>query len=169
MPAPVIPPMESTALAVCEAVVSAIVAWWEPKPPDSVERAYLIDIEQPVKLKGRKVLVAPDPKLFSQGETATREKDGNDFPVYVLVAEAYRENSGTPPVAWVDDRVKFFESLLKHLGDPRQDETGAGLFAGPLEGVYPSAQESVVGLDLDELRENRLYWGLMAVTYRVHE
>jgi hypothetical protein len=164
-----VPTTTSTAVTIRDAVVAAIRAWWEPTGDDCVEAMTLLDVGQPKKLKGRAVYVSYDPQLFTQPEAADRAADVNDYPIYVLVAECYRDQTGIPPVDWVDERVKFFETLLKWLGDQRETGAVKTEFPADLQDCcYPSAQESITGMDEDEIRD-RLYWALMVITFRVHE
>jgi hypothetical protein len=165
MPAPT---TTSTAIAIRDAVVGIVQAWWTPSAPDTVQAVYLPDSESPNKLPGRRVMVANDPVMVTQPGGATRDSDIYDYPIYVAVVEPYK-GAGNPPVAWIDERVQFFETLLKLLGEARKGEDGAALFTGDLAAVYPNEAESIVAFDLDELRENKLYWGMFAVTYRAHE
>jgi hypothetical protein len=157
----------SVAIAVRDAVVAAVSNYWQPAGNDSVQAAYDVDFDSLKLLAGRKVLVACDPQAMRQSSTATRNDDAYDYPIYVAIAEPYTA-AGNPTAAWMDARVEFYEELFKLLGESRL--SGAtGVLTGEAANCYAVETDPVVVWDADEFRENKLYFGLMVVTYRAHE
>lgn len=94
-------------LTLCDQLVAALVAAWEPVSPSGVERVYfkrIADAEDPnLKLVGRKVYVFPT--HYDNGPEV-RGRDEYLHDVSVLVVERYPD-AGDPPTEWTDERVDF--------------------------------------------------------------
>ena len=157
--------MAATIRLVCDAVVAAIVADWVPTAPDGVERVYLPDTDEAYAVVGRRIFVFPLGQ--AQADIASRAEDRNEFRVGVMLVENYAA-AGTPSREWCDERVDFFDGLYQLLGNPRTPHEDP-LFPAPLAQVYPDDAAIVVSYDADELRDKKLFWSLMELTYRRDE
>lgn len=154
--------MAATGLtAVKNAVVALIEANWTPDDPDSgvVNESYP-DINAD-KFKGRKVYVL---RAARADELATREDDQNDYALALFVVEKYPD-AGKADEEWIDERIAWSEWLLKLVGDVRtvrllQDP------AEPFSGLWPELAELAVALDVEEIKERKLYVSQINVTYR---
>jgi len=153
----------ATIRLLADAVAARIAAGWTPTAPNAVTRVYLPDVEEATRLEGRQVYVA-FPLGYGQAETADRAEDSRDYRVDVLVAECFRGAAGPPPRDWLDERIDFVDGLWRDLGQAR-----AALFAAPFENAYPVRAEVTTAFDPESLREEKLFWSLLELTYRRDE
>jgi hypothetical protein len=111
-------------LLLCDALVAALVADWQPAAPDGAERAYFKRIADAdggdLKLDGRRVVVYP---TDYGNDPASRGEDEFTHTVTVQVFERYPD-AGDPPTEWIDERVDFvYEKIVNgfdysHNGPP---------------------------------------------------
>lgn len=94
-------------LVLCDDLVAALVAAWNPVAPDGAEREYFKRVGDPgnaeAKLTGRQAYVFPTRYAF---EPQQQGEDGITHEVSVLVVERYTD-AGDPPKEWTDERVDF--------------------------------------------------------------
>jgi len=113
-------------ITLCQQVVGAIEASWNPAEPHGVEWDLVktaSDDEVPSdRLSGRRVFVFPtDPDSVY----ATRGEDAYTHRLTVVVAERYDEG-GRPPREWVAERIDFVYEHVVRLLDYGPDGPSAG-------------------------------------------
>lgn len=157
------PPEVARIDAVCDAVVAAIAAAWEPVAPDQVSAPDVPDLEtENMRGRGRQVYVLPGPYT---GNPATRASDSNEYTVYVLVAELYPDG-GVPEPDWRRRRTAFCEWLINDvLGNPRTVRLLA-TDGDPNSGLWPESAEAVVACDFVRLDQTKLFYAELTITYR---
>lgn len=94
-------------LVLCNDLVAALVAAWEPTGSDGAERAYFKRIADAGggahELLGRRVVIYPSDYSL---DGATRGEDEITHTVTADVFERYA-GDGDPPTEWTDERVDF--------------------------------------------------------------
>lgn len=155
--------MASTLLAIADAAVTKVAAWWTKGASDAVSRVYLPDIPDPTDPTGRQVWIVPH--LFGQADIATRAQDRNSFTIYAIFAERFPANTaGEATKAWIDTRVDFVEDVWGLLSDARTT-----LFPSPLEDVVATDSRLVSLYDDDALREDKVFHAILELTYERDE
>lgn len=156
-------------IEVCEAVASFIRTTWTPIAPDAVTRTYGPDIgltpdDDATLLSGRQVFVFP--ASYAVPVQVTRAEVEWRYGVTVLVVERFDqdgETAGTPPVAWMDERIEFVENtIFKPLRD--QDLTLLGSVIPSLAEGGEVAQVNVV-YDLDLFLKHRAFWSQVTLPF----
>jgi hypothetical protein len=153
---------------VAEQVCKALRRLSDPAAGVTVARAYAPDWLAPdywrdnptlqASFTGRRVYV------FSARERHegpfTRAEDINLYTVGVMVLELYTGTDPEPPLDWVDERVGWVEAnVYDRIGDARADPP-------IVEDADPMVQEWVKVYDPDALRQLKLFWSEIHVTYR---
>lgn len=155
--------MASTLLAIADAAVTKVAAWWQPTGDHAVSRVYLPDIPDPTELSGRQVWIVPH--LFGQADIATRAQDRNSFTVYAIFAEKFpAATTGEATKAWTDERVDFIEDVWSLLSDARST-----IFPSPLDDVVATDSRLVSLYDDDALREDKVFHAILELTYERDE
>jgi hypothetical protein len=99
-------------LILCDSLVAALVAYWQPVSPDGAERAYFArsgDADAgELKLTGRRVVIYP---TDYSNDPASRGEDEFAHTVTVDVFERYFD-AGDPPTEWTDERVDFVHAKI---------------------------------------------------------
>lgn len=94
-------------LLLCDALLAALLADWQPSAPDGAERAYFKRIGDAegaeFKLLGRRVVIYP---TDYSNDPASRGEDEFAHSITVDVFERYTDK-GDPPTEWTDERVDF--------------------------------------------------------------
>jgi hypothetical protein len=99
-------------LILCDDLVAALVAAWEPEGDDGAERAYFkrFGDGQAIysKLKGRRVVIFP---TGYTNEPADRGTDEFEHRVSVQILERYVPD-GDPTTEWTDERVDWVYEMI---------------------------------------------------------
>jgi hypothetical protein len=129
----------------CDALAGAI---------PGAERVYEVDLNVE-DMTGRRVLVMP--AAYGFPGPADRGVDLSEFRAVVVVAERYT-GAGSPPVEWVDERVRWVSDNVVALDDARAPDVIPGLFAWESE-VNPV-------YDVEELVRRKLFLSAVFLTAR---
>ncbi len=154
--------MAATVREICDAVVTKVAAFWTPIAPNEVVRTYLPDVTEATGFLGRRVWVAP--LDYGQADIASRAEDRNSFTVGVTVAERFTD-AGRPTRAWCDTRIDFVADLWELLTAVRNPP----LFPSPLDDVIAITGEVDIAFDPDLLREKKVFFSQLTLTYERDE
>jgi hypothetical protein len=146
--------MAARILDVCDSLVAAIAAEWNPTAPDGVERGYVSPIKVG-ELLGRRVYVFP---LRYSDSPASRTENLTDYGVGVVVAERYAD-SGVPGKDWADERVTFVEEVVYSALDFGGDKDV--LVVGAHKGLWTETADVTV-YDPVALNKDHLFWSELA-------
>ncbi|MDY3555306.1 hypothetical protein R5W24_004447 [Gemmata sp. JC717] len=95
-------------LTLCEQLVAALAAAWQPEAPSGVEWAFYKRFGDPESgfedTSGRQVVIYP---VNYDNGPETRGEDRFTHNITVHVAERYTGNEAEPPRDWVTERVDF--------------------------------------------------------------
>lgn len=144
-------------IEVADAVTDRIEATLDDPASTTVSREYTLDIKA-ASVTGRLVYVLPG-GVENQGP-ANRATDYDHYKIGVVVVERYT-GTGPAPKEWLDARLLWVESQIwNRLQDVRQ-----GLLLGCL---WPQLS-NWLAYDYDLLREKKLFWSELEITYREDE
>jgi hypothetical protein len=139
---------------VAEAVVERLTKRLDDPASATVEREYVVEIDA-AKLEGRKVYVLPG-GVENQGP-ASRAEDFDDYKVGVVVVERHA-GQRSDLSEWADERVLWVQTQIwERLQDVRE-----GLL---LDCLWPQLS-NWLAYDYDLLREKKLFWSEVEVTFR---
>lgn len=140
---------------VCEAACGAVTTAWEPAEPDECTRDWVTE-EDLATLEGRKVFVLPGGAKTI--DRLTRGSLLNEYAVSIRVIERYTDRD-RPPAVWIDERVKFLDTILGAL-----DITAAASYL--LGSLWTETIEVTEVCDLTELMVRKLFYAEIEVAFR---
>ncbi len=155
---------------VCDAVVAKIAAIWgvDSQPPNGVQvdddPEIVTDPTEANVIQGRQVYVLPD--AYDNPESSARGFDWNDYTVVVIIARLYTDAfAETPLKEWVRaERYWVEQTIYQPLTDIRGERLLPDSDSGGLYPVSPSGVETPY--DSEELRERKLFFSVVRVTFR---
>jgi hypothetical protein len=154
--------MAAHVIEICDACVAVLSTVWAPVAPNSISRIYGkeigLSIDYPAEmLTGRQIYVFPT--NYNQYRLLDRKSKLTKYSVSVLIAERYTE-AGLPPVAWMDERVSFVDSVVfSALTDLSASFAGAR--------VDPEDLGSVdIVYDRDLYMQRNTFWSQITIVYQ---
>ena len=147
---------------VADDVVTLIAAAWSPIAPNAVA-AVDLPFAELESIVGIQVWVfAAD---YSDNAPITRGEDEADYTVAVVVASRW-PNQGDPTKVWIRSMRSFVEQKIYNvLTEPRTVQLAVTTAAGTGY-LWPQRVDVVQSYDPAMLREKKLFWCDMEVTFR---
>jgi hypothetical protein len=114
------------------------------------------DRNSPMFLTTRSVFIIP--LGYENPEMATRSEDVMDYRIGIVVCERYT-GMGAPPQDWLRERKQWVaENIYDVLLDQRAEPI--------LDKIWPQAGAVTVACDPEMVREHKIFWSEIEVTFR---
>lgn len=145
-------------IEVADAVVTRITSNLDVPGSATVAREYTIDVRAE-DVSGRLVYVLPG-GVENQGP-ATRSDDFDDYKIGVVIVERYT-GTAADRKAWLDARLLWVQT---QIWDRLQDVRAYGLL---LSSLWPQLS-NWLAYDYELLRQKKLFWSELEITFREDE